>query len=57
MLQFRDNDAFAGVFSPANRIKEIIKEYQSFRLAGEKTPAKANTTYIIHMFAKEEYAL
>ena len=32
----------------------ILKNVQ---FAGEKTPAKANTTYIIHMFAKEEYAL
>jgi len=36
VLQVRDNDAFAGVFSPANRIKEIYKNGRVFGLLVKK---------------------
>jgi hypothetical protein len=36
VLQFRDNDAFAGVFLPANRITEIYLNGGVFGLLAKK---------------------
>jgi hypothetical protein len=45
MLQFRDNDAFAGVFSPANRIKEIYKNGRVFGLLVKKHQQRHKGTH------------
>ena len=44
VLQVRDNDAFAGAFSPANRIKEIYKNGGVFGLLVKKHQQRQNNT-------------